>query len=125
MPPRVRLEPEKLSSRRGRAVGRLTTLDEGGNNKRDDNNDDRVRQKPWPPAVGCEQHIDLRFGLGPSRSGQVRSLSRQCSSLAQAEPGKLSRLHLARALRACFPWFRDGPIEKSHRCPGIPGFSLP
>ena len=38
---------------------------------RDDNEDDRERKKPGPPAVSCDEHIDLHsVGLGPSRSGQ-------------------------------------------------------
>jgi hypothetical protein len=35
-----------------------------------DQNENEQRQKPGPPAVSCEQHINLRCGLGPSRSGQ-------------------------------------------------------
>jgi hypothetical protein len=39
-----------------------------------DQNENEQRQKPGPPAVSCEQHINLRCGLGPSRSGQCSSI---------------------------------------------------
>ncbi len=35
-------------------------LDEVGDDARDDNQNEPVRQKPGPPAVSCKQHIDLR-----------------------------------------------------------------
>ena len=33
--------------------------------ERDDNEDDRERKKPGPPAVSCDEHIDLRCGVRP------------------------------------------------------------
>ena len=35
-------------------------LDEVVDDERDDNEDDRERKKPGPPAVSCDEHIDLR-----------------------------------------------------------------
>ena len=35
-------------------------LDEVVDDERDGNEDDRERKKPGPPAVSCDEHIDLR-----------------------------------------------------------------
>jgi len=40
-------------------------LDEVVNDGRDDNEDDRERKEPGPPAVSCDEHIDLRFWVRP------------------------------------------------------------
>jgi len=37
-------------------------LDEVADDERDENEDDRERKKPGPPAVSCDEHIDLRCG---------------------------------------------------------------
>jgi hypothetical protein len=58
----------------GRELGRRpATFDEVSDDARDQNKNEQ-RQKPGPPAVSCEQHINLRCGLGPSRSGQCSSI---------------------------------------------------
>jgi len=36
-------------------------LDEVVDDERDDNEDDRERKKPGPPAVSCDEHIDLLY----------------------------------------------------------------
>ena len=41
-------------------------LDEVVDDERDDNEDDRERKKPGPPAVSCDEHIDLPF-MGEAR----------------------------------------------------------
>jgi hypothetical protein len=38
----------------------LPALDEVCDGARQDNQNDRERQQPGPPAVSCEQHVDLR-----------------------------------------------------------------
>jgi hypothetical protein len=45
-----------------------------------DQNENRQREKPGPPAVSCDQHINLRcLGFGPSRSGRCSPV---CTSSA-------------------------------------------
>ena len=49
----------------GRELGCLAALDEVGDDERDDYDNDRECQKPGPPAVSCEEHIDLRCWVRP------------------------------------------------------------
>jgi hypothetical protein len=59
-----RLEAALLLEDSPGSLGRPATLDEVGDDARDSNENHRERQKPGPPAVGCEQHINLRsWGL--------------------------------------------------------------
>lgn len=57
----------------GRELDRPAAPDEVSDDERDDNKNDRERQKPGPPAVSCEEHINLLLlGLGPiTKRGHV------------------------------------------------------
>jgi len=42
-------------------LDRPATLEEVVDDKRGDNKNHRERQEPGPPAVSCDEHIDLPF----------------------------------------------------------------
>jgi hypothetical protein len=60
--PAVASEPTGPVDSSGR---RPATFDEVGDYAARDQNENEQRQKPRPPAVSCEQHINLRFWVRP------------------------------------------------------------
>jgi hypothetical protein len=62
----------KWAKRRSRKLDR-PALAEVGDDARDDNENDRQRQKPGPPAVSRDEHIDLRCWIKAHREAAVYS----------------------------------------------------
>ena len=60
LPDSCLVAPELRACHAGRELGCFAALDEVGDDERDDYDNDRECQKPGPPAVSCEEHIDLR-----------------------------------------------------------------
>src|SRR4051812_14387904 len=55
-------------------LNRPSTLNEVGDDEPGDNENHRKRQEPGPPAVSCDEHIDLPCELGRLRSGHALSI---------------------------------------------------
>src|SRR6476659_4646578 len=59
----VRSPPQRRGALPVRLRRRPAALDEVADSENDDDGDGSVEQKPGPPSVGCEQHINLPFGF--------------------------------------------------------------
>jgi hypothetical protein len=72
-----------------RELGRPAAFGEVVGDAGDDNKNDRQCQKPGPPAVSCDEHIDLRCWVGPvtERPGSSSIYLRQREGKFPPAPG--------------------------------------
>ena len=99
-----------------RELGRRpAAFDEVADYAAHDQNENEQRQKPRPPAVSCEQHINLRFWVRP-----INGAASNSSMYRAAGKRKLSRAPASSCLRAP----RPTSTRRCHRRQHHPAFFL-
>ena len=89
-----------------------------------DENENQQRQKPGPPAVSCDQHVDLRRGVRPITERPVLGVSTETRERGRGGGGPGFSRELAKQERhrphRQVPWHARSIVDNCRldRCPG-------